>query len=240
MKPEKNNLLRAQSISKSYRLERTTIPIFKDLSIDIAPKDHVTIMGVSGSGKSTLLTILAGLDSPSEGTLWFDGQDITNWNENQLAALRKSDFGFIFQSFHLIPSLSTLENVMFPLQLQGVKVKESEKKALSMLKKVGIDHRASSFPYQLSGGERQRTAIARALIHNPKILFADEPTGNLDEKNSDEVLKLLLELKKEFGTALVVVTHEDNIAAESDRILIMEKGHLRDASTEEIKKIKNH
>lgn len=240
MKPEKQSLLSAKSIAKSYELERKTLPIFKDLSIDIYPKDHLTIMGVSGSGKSTLLTILAGLDSPSEGTLWFDGQDITHWDENQLAALRKSDFGFIFQSFHLIPSLSTLENVMFPLQLQGVRVKEAEKKALAMLKRVNMDHRASSFPYQLSGGERQRTAIARALVHNPRIIFADEPTGNLDEKNSDEVLKLLLELKKEFGTALVVVTHENNIAAHSDKIFIMEKGHLRNASTEEVKKIKNH
>ena len=220
-------LLSAQNLTKSYALGKQSVTIFTDLSADIYEGDHVAIMGASGSGKSTLLTLLAALDKPDSGQIRLNDQDITAFNEDQLARLRRTDFGFVFQSFHLIPSLSALENVMFPLELLGTPSTEAKQKALAMLERVNLSHRASSFPYQLSGGERQRTAIARALIHEPKILFADEPTGNLDEENSAQVLELLLNLRAEFGSALVVVTHERDIAQRADRILVLEHGTLR-------------
>lgn len=144
-----------------------------------------------------------------------------------MALLRRQDFGFIFQSFHLIPSLNALENVMFPLELLGTPTPTAKEKSMAMLKRVNLDHRAQSFPYQLSGGERQRTAIARALIHRPPVLFADEPTGNLDEENSEQVLSLLLDLRQEFGSALVVVTHENEVAQKADRILVLEHGIIK-------------
>lgn len=224
MAHKKDILLAAKNLKKSYVLDNRSVPIFADLSVDIYAGDHVAIMGASGSGKSTLLTLLAGLDKPDSGQILLAGDNITKKTEDQLAKMRRTDFGFIFQSFHLIPSLSTLENVMFPLELLGVSTAKAKTKAREMLARVNLEHRLNSFPYQLSGGERQRTAIARALIHEPKVLFADEPTGNLDEDNSDQVLALLLKLREEVGSALVVVTHELDIAKKADRILTLEHG----------------
>lgn len=227
MNDSKLALLSAQNISKSYQIGKEKIHIFDNFSLDIRPREHVSIMGSSGSGKSTLLTLLAGLDFPDSGKILFDKKDITQFSENELASLRRADFGFVFQSFHLMPSLSVIENVRFPLELSGMDPKTIELQALEMLERIGLSHRAQSFPYQLSGGEKQRTAIARALIHQPKILFADEPTGNLDEENSDQVLKLLIGLQKEFGTTLIVVTHEVDIARLADRTLFLEHGKLK-------------
>ena len=223
----KQTLLAAKNLAKSYWLNQKEITIFSHLSLDIYAREHVAIMGASGSGKSTLLTLLAALDKPDSGEILLNKKDITKFSEDELAALRRTDFGFVFQSFHLIPSLSTLENIMFPLELLGTNSAEAKKQALEMLERVNLGHRANSFPYQLSGGEKQRTAIARALIHKPKILFADEPTGNLDEENSDQVLSLLLDLQKEFGSTLVVITHEMKVAQKSDRILVLENGQIK-------------
>ena len=223
----KQTLLAAKNLAKSYWLNQKEITIFSHLSLDIYAGEHVAIMSASGSGKSTLLTLLAALDKPDSGEILLNKKDITKFSEDELAALRRTDFGFVFQSFHLIPSLSTLENIMFPLELLGTNSAEAKKQALEMLKRVNLGHRADSFPYQLSGGEKQRTAIARALIHKPKILFADEPTGNLDEENSDQVLSLLLDLQKEFGSTLVVITHEMKVAQKSDRILVLENGQIK-------------
>ena len=226
MNKQKTILVSAQNLAKSYNLNNEVITIFEDLSLDIYTGSHIAIMGNSGSGKSTLLTLLAALDKPDSGKILFNDKDITNFSEDQIAHLRRTDFGFVFQSFHLIPSLTALENVMFPLELIDTPSDKAREKAMEMLKKVKIDHRANNLPHQLSGGERQRTAIARALIHNPKIIFADEPTGNLDEENSEQVLELLLQLRKEFGTTLVIVTHEMDIAKKADQILFLEHGQI--------------
>jgi len=222
----KKSLLSAQSLTKSYTLNTEKISILQDLSLDIPTGAHIAITGSSGSGKSTLLTLLAALDKPDEGKILFDGKDITKFSERQIADLRRNDFGFVFQSFHLIPSLTALENVMFPLELIGKSAAEAKQKALEMLEKVNLAHRKNNFPHQLSGGEKQRVAISRALIHKPKILFADEPTGNLDAENSKQVLDILLQLQKEFGTALVVVTHESSVAKLADKTFVLKNGVL--------------
>lgn len=226
MKSQKNSILSAQSLCKSYRLNDENVSILHDLSLDVPAGAHVSITGSSGSGKSTLLTLLAALDTPDSGKILFDGKDITQFSETQIAQLRRHDFGFVFQSFHLIPSLTALENVMFPLELLGKSPADAQKEAIEMLEKVNLAHRKDNFPHQLSGGEKQRVAISRALIHKPKILFADEPTGNLDDENSKQVLDILLQLQKEFGTTLIVVTHEADVAALADTSFVLNNGVL--------------
>jgi ABC-type lipoprotein export system ATPase subunit len=219
-------LLSAQSISKNYASNGIKTDIISDISLQIRDGDHISIMGASGSGKSTLLSLLAGFDKPSTGQIFFEDQEITHFTETQHAQLRRDEFGFVFQSFYLLPSLTAIENILFPLELQKVGKKQALAQAQSMLEKVGLSHRANNLPHQLSGGERQRVALSRALIHQPKILFADEPTGNLDEKNSEQVLSLLLSLKKDLGTALVMVTHEKSIADLGQTTYRLEYGQL--------------
>lgn len=219
-------ILSVKNIKKSYFTDKEELAIFKDLSFDINDGDHISIMGSSGSGKSTLLTLLAGLDRPDSGHIFFENNDITKFSENKLSYLHRDDFGFVFQSFYLVPSLNVLENVMFPLELKGISNKDAKDKAMEMLKRVNLIDKINSFPHQISGGESQRTAIARSLINKPKILFADEPTGNLDEKNSDQVMKLLLELKKEYNLTMIVVTHDMKIAKKSDYIMMLEHNKL--------------
>lgn len=219
-------ILSAESINKSYQNDNQLTSILKNISLEVTKADHISIMGASGSGKSTLLSILAGFDLPSSGKVFFETQDITQFTDSQHAALRRDQFGFVFQSFYLLPSLTAMENILFPLELQKIPKKTARAKAESMLEKVGLSHRKNSLPYQLSGGERQRVALARALIHQPKVLFADEPTGNLDEKNSAQVLSLLLSLKQDLGTALVMVTHEKSIADLGTTTYVLEQGQL--------------
>lgn len=226
MSKPKKILLSAKNVQKSYSIGGKSISILKKVSLDVSEGDHIAIMGASGSGKSTLLTLLAALEKPDEGSIFFKNENITKFSETALAELRRTDFGFVFQSFYLIPSLTALENVMFPLELLWKDSVKARKEALKLLERVNLLERVSSFPHQLSGGEMQRVAIARALIHQPKILFADEPTGNLDEKNSKQVLKLLLDLQKELGSALIIVTHELEISQLADRVLTLENGHL--------------
>lgn len=219
-------ILKATNLKKSYHIGGKPIAVLEGVEMTINPGDHIAITGSSGSGKSTLLTLLAGMDKPDHGEIIFDGQDITKFSEVEISKLRRFDFGFVFQSFHLVPSLSALENVMFPLELTGLKFNRAYELATKMIQRVGLGRRINSFPHQLSGGEKQRVAIARALVHQPRILFADEPTGNLDEVNSQQVMKLLLELQKEMGSALIVVTHELEIAEQADRILRLERGKI--------------
>jgi putative ABC transport system ATP-binding protein len=217
------NVLQATHIFKSFQLENTRIEVLKDISLSVQSGEFVAIMGKSGSGKSTLLSLLAGLDQPTEGQIKLNGDDLTHMTEEQLAMKRQSDIGFVFQSFHLIPTLSVRENIEFPLSIAR---QYNPEKVTDLLEAVELSHRANSFPHQLSGGEKQRTAIARALVANPKILFADEPTGNLDEKNADQVMQLLLNLQQAFNTALVIVTHDPGLAKLADRTITIVDGQL--------------
>lgn len=218
-----NNLLKAINITKSYQLENSVIDVLKDISLTIQPAEFLAIMGKSGSGKSTLISILAGLDVPDSGQVFLNQKEITGLSEDELAIIRQTDISFVFQSFHLIPTLTVAENIGFPLKLSG---SFSDEKVNELIDKVELSHRKNSFPHQLSGGEKQRTAIARALITQPKILFADEPTGNLDEKNAKGIMKLLIDLQKEFNTALVIVTHDDSLAKLADRTILIVNGKL--------------
>ena len=214
-------LLLAENIDKTYQLGKEQITVLRDVSLTVRPGELVVISGASGSGKSTLLALLGGLDQPSRGRICLAGEDITGLGEKRLAHLRNRQIGFVFQSFHLVPSLNALENVMFPAELAGDG--QAAAKAKQLLNRVGLWQRRGNFPSQLSGGECQRVAICRALINAPALLLADEPTGNLDSANAALVLDLLLEVAKEHGVTLVMVTHSPEVAAVAGRII-----HLRD------------
>lgn len=206
-----------------------TLAILKGIDLSIYSGETVAIVGASGSGKSTLLGMLAGLDRPSGGEVWLKGRNITALNEEQRAMLRGELVGFVFQNFQLLPSLTALENVMLPLEVKAVP--DPGQQASKWLERVGLSGRERHYPLQLSGGEQQRVALARAFASNAPILFADEPTGNLDTRTGETVADLLFELNKERGTTLVLVTHDNKLAARCDRQLEMEAGHLREAVT---------
>jgi putative ABC transport system ATP-binding protein len=218
------DILTASDLNKTYRLGKDTIPILKDVSLSVVRGEYIVIQGNSGSGKTTLLSLLSGLDRPTSGQVMIDGKDITRMTEDELAPLRNTTFGFVFQSFHLIPSLTVIENVMFPAELN--RDSNARGKAIGLLERMGLQNRWFHFPHQLSGGEKQRTAICRALINDPKILFADEPTGNLDSENGQAVLKLLAELRSEKGTALILVTHSPEIARLADQVILLRDGAI--------------
>jgi putative ABC transport system ATP-binding protein len=217
-------ILEARGITKTYPIGSATITVLDDVSLAVAAGEFLVVQGESGSGKSTLLSILSGLDSTDRGRVLVEGRDITNLPEDELAPLRNAFFGFIFQSFHLVPSLTTIENVMFPAELRGDP--RAREKADTLLARVGLLGRAASFPHQLSGGEKQRCAICRALINDPRIIFADEPTGNLDSLNGKAVLELLSGLHRERRATLVLVTHSRDIAATADRVVTLRDGRI--------------
>jgi len=214
-------LLGAEHIGKTYQLGKQQVTVLDDVSLTVQQGELVVISGASGSGKSTLLALLGGLDQPSRGRIVIAGEDITGLGEKRLARLRNRQIGFVFQSFHLVPSLNALENVMFPAELASDR--EAAAKAEGLLKRVGLWERRGNFPSQLSGGECQRVAICRALINAPALILADEPTGNLDSANAALVLDLLLEVTGEHGVTLVMVTHSPEVAARASRVI-----HLRD------------
>jgi len=218
------SILAARGISKSYRIASRKITVLDDVSLSVAEGEFLVIRGESGSGKSTLLTILSALDRPDAGRILIENRDITDLDEDRLAPLRNTTFGFVFQSFHLIPSLTVLENVMFPAELAGDR--RGRERAGQLLERVGLSSRSDSLPHQLSGGEKQRCAICRALVNHPAIIFADEPTGNLDSVNGRAVLELLLELRAESGTTLILVTHSQEIARKADRVVTLRDGRL--------------
>ena len=217
-------ILEAQELNKTYQIGDRPISVLDDVSFSVEPGEFVVIKGSSGSGKSTLLSLLSGLDSPTTGRVFVAGVDITDLSEDELAPLRNHTIGFVFQSFHLVPSLDALENIMFPAELAGDS--QAEARARALLERVGLAGRAGNFPHQLSGGEKQRVAICRALINDPKVLFADEPTGNLDSKNGAGILDLLRDLHRERQTTLVMVTHADEIADMAERVLTLSDGQL--------------
>lgn len=222
-------ILVAEEVSKQYSRGAQRIQVLSGVSLSVAPGEFVVVAGSSGSGKTTLLSILSGLDAPSSGRVIAGGRDITGLSEDQLAPLRNRLIGFVFQAFHLIPSLNALENVMFPAEVN--QDREARTKALSLLEKVGLLARAANFPEQLSGGEQQRVAICRAVINGPALLFADEPTGNLDSRNSEGIIELLLDLQRRQATTLVMATHSPMLAARADRIIRLHDG-IVSASTD--------
>ena len=201
------------------------LTILDQVSLQVSHGERIAIICASGAGKSTLLGLLAGLDLPSSGKVRLAGKELTSLDEDGRAAIRANEVGFVFQSFHLIPSLTALENVMLPLELANhEKPKEA---AMTALRNVGLDERADHYPRQLSGGEKQRVAIARAYVVQPTVLFADEPTGNLDQQTGETVIEILFRMNREYGTTLVLVSHDLVLAKRCDRIIQMEAGHIK-------------
>lgn len=222
------NELEAARLSKSYTIEERQIIVLDGVDFSVARGEAVIIEGKSGSGKSTLLSLLSGLDRPDSGRIILHGRDISDLSEDELAPFRNRTIGYVFQSFHLVPSLTALENIMFPAELNHDP--EAAGKAEELLNRVGLIQRKKNFPHQLSGGEKQRVAICRALVNRPRIVFADEPTGNLDSANSEIILKLLLELREEFQTTLVLATHSKEIGSLADRVVRLVDGRIADHS----------
>jgi len=222
-------VLEARDLDKTYQDGKLLVSVLKGVHFAVPSKAKIAIVGPSGSGKSTLLHLLGGLDNPSRGEVQFLGQDLTRLTEKARCQIRNQSLGFIYQFHHLLPELTALENVAMPLWLGRVSIKESQKRALSMLDDVGLLARAAHKPGQLSGGERQRVAIARALVHRPQCVLADEPTGNLDHSTATQVFDLMLRLNETHDTALVVVTHDLAIAARMDKIMHLQDGLLKDS-----------
>lgn len=217
--------MRAAGLGKQVSSPEGVLTILDDINLGIRAGESVALVGPSGAGKTTLLALLAGLDLPSSGKVWLDGEDLTLLDEDGRAWLRGRKVGFIFQSFHLLPALSALENVMLPLELAGLG--QAQATAREALEAVGLGHRLGHYPRQLSGGEKQRVAIARAFVMRPAILFADEPTGNLDQASGERVANLLFDLNRQTGTTLVLVTHERTLAERCGRILEIAGGRLQ-------------
>ena len=218
------NIIEARQLTKTYTIANRQVKVLDNVSIEVPEGAFFVIRGSSGSGKTTLLSLLSGLDKPTAGKVFLQERDITDTSEDDLAKIRNTIIGFVFQSFHLVPSLTTIENVMFPAELR--KDENPRKKADILLDRVGLTHRRNNFPHQLSGGEKQRTAICRALINRPKIIFADEPTGNLDSENGAAILELLTEFHRERQNTLVLVTHNEDIACLADRIVVLADGRV--------------
>lgn len=222
-------ILNVKNLEKSYFSGSKKLSILKDISFSVEEKETFSIVGPSGSGKTTILGLCAGLDKPDSGTIELCGTEISTLSEDERAQLRGQKVGFIFQDFQLLQTLTALENVAVPLELQGDK--QATHKAKALLEKVGLADRLGHYPSQLSGGEQQRVALARAFSNNPTILFADEPTGNLDAKTGEKVIQLLFDLNKELGTTLVIVTHDIELAQKTKHILRLKGGSIIENTT---------
>lgn len=219
-----NVIMQANKIAKSFQQGTGSLPILKGVDLKIFAGDALCIVGASGAGKSTLLHILGTLDRPDSGQLFFESQNLLEMTEDQLAVFRSQTMGFVFQFHHLVSEFSALENVMLPLRIAGVPKNECRDQAMGFLQTLGLAARADHYPNQLSGGELQRVAIARALVRKPRILFADEPTGNLDSANSQLIQQLFFDLKDKMGLTLVVVTHDPNFARKFSRVMRLSDG----------------
>lgn len=217
-------MLKTINLSKRVETAEGTLTILDSITLDIKAQESVAITGASGSGKSTLLGLMAGLDEASEGSVFIDGNEITTMDEEQRAQARAQAVGFVFQSFQLLPGLTALENVMLPAELKNSP--DAKKQATQLLDEVGLKNRIQHYPSQLSGGEQQRVAIARAFAARPRILFADEPTGNLDTKTGDQIVELIFKLNREHQTTLVLVTHDQRLANRCDRVIQISEGAL--------------
>ena len=221
----KEKIIHVENIVKSYQVGTQKVHALRSVSIDIHKGEYVAIMGASGSGKSTLMNILGCLDTPTSGKYVLNGKDVSHLTDDQLADIRNTEIGFVFQVFNLLPRNSAVENVMLPLVYSGVKKTERKKRAEDILVDVGLEDRMTHKPNELSGGQRQRVAIARALVNKPALLLADEPTGNLDSKISEEIMKLFAEIHRK-GNTLVMVTHEEDIAQHAHRIIRLKDGEV--------------
>lgn len=224
MIPILTKILSVRELTKTYTSEQNTLTVLKNINFDIEEGSTTAIVGPSGSGKTTLLGLCAGLDQATQGSIILNQSDLNELNEDDRALLRNKYVGFIFQNFQLLPTLTALENVMVPLELRGAA--NIKKRSMELLDKVGLQNRASHYPAQLSGGEQQRISLARAFSNSPKILFADEPTGNLDAETGENVEKLLFDLNREAGTTLILVTHDLTLASKTQRIIHMKGGKL--------------
>ena len=218
-------ILNIKGLSKSFEVTGHNLLVLKNIEFSVHPGTSASIVGPSGSGKSTLLGLCAGLDSPDAGTIEIDGISVNQLSEDERAELRNKTVGFVFQSFQLIPTLTALENVRVPIELRGGK-NGALNRSRELLSRVGLDDRIHHYPLQLSGGEQQRVGLARAFINHPKILFADEPTGNLDNETGSMIADLLFDLNKTFGTTLIIVTHNMELAERADRIITLKAGQI--------------
>lgn len=219
-----SKILKINGLEKTYTSGQKQLTVLKEISFDVEQGQTFSIVGPSGSGKTTLLGLCAGLDDPNSGSVELCGHDLNSLNEDERAQLRNKEVGFIFQNFQLLPTLTALENVSVPLELQGDK--NAKTTSITLLEKVGLGDRIHHYPSQLSGGEQQRVALARAFANRPSILFADEPTGNLDEDTGEKVIQLLLELNKEAGTTLVIISHDLDLANRTQQILRLKGGQI--------------
>ncbi len=222
-----NNVLQAVNLSKTYPLPKGELTVFSDLNFSLHQGELIAVMGVSGVGKTTLLNLFGALDSPSGGHILIDGEDLHQLADAEISRLRNRKIGFVFQFYHLLPEFTAVENIMFPLLIQGKGKKQAHETALSFLRDVGLEDKAPMRPSQLSGGEQQRIALARALINEPVLLLADEPTGNLDWKTGKGILDLIRRLHERKNLSSVIVTHNENVARFCDRTYMMEEGGLK-------------
>jgi len=220
-----NLIISLKNITKTFK--GLDAPVLNDLNLQLNKSENIAISGVSGSGKSTLLHLMAGLDYPNSGSIHLNNENIGNLSQNDLSIMRNQLIGFIYQSHHLLPDFSALENVVMPLLIRGGKYQSNHNKAIKILKKLGLSNRLDHYPHQLSGGERQRVAIGRALINEPQIILADEPTGNLDRSNAKVVFDLFVNLAKEYGSSIVLVTHDPELARKMKKIYHLSAGKLR-------------
>lgn len=219
-----NVVIEGKNLVKNFKIGDTTTRVLKDVSLKVLQGEFVSVMGQSGSGKSTLLYILGGLDTPTRGSVHINGTNISQWGDEKMSKIRRQKIGFVFQFYNLIPNLNVEENIMLPLLLDGQKMKEHKKQLAHILDVVGLSDRKKHTPRELSGGQQQRVAIARALVTNPEILFADEPTGNLDSQTGTEIMRLLQEINRESGQTIIMVTHSPEAAKCSSRVITVKDG----------------
>ncbi|MCX7838366.1 MAG: ABC transporter ATP-binding protein [Anaerolineae bacterium] len=233
------SLVQTENLTKIYGSGETAVVALNRVNLRVEPSEFVAVMGPSGCGKSTLLHLIGGLDRPTEGRVRIDGQELNKLSDDELSKLRRRKIGFVFQFFNLIPMLTSIENAALPLLLDGVNAAQAKQKAIEWLTKVGLGARLHSRPDQLSAGQQQRVAIARALISEPVLVLADEPTGNLDTKSSDEIAALLQQVAKEWGRAVLMVTHDPRIAAYADRIVFLKDGTIVNETQLELSRAEN-
>ncbi len=220
-------LLSARAVTKSYAMGRRTLEVLRDVSLEILRGDFLALRGASGAGKSTLLHLFGGLDTPNAGEIWFDGENLARLSESAQTRLRNRKIGFVFQAYHLLPELDALENVCLPARMARLPAAEAEARGRDLLARVGLKERMDHKAYELSGGEQQRVAIARALINQPELILADEPTGNLDSHTGGEIIELLVRLRAEKNTTLIIATHDSDVAAQAPKVVELVDGQIR-------------